>query len=267
MSRKWIAALLTLMLVLIPVFSTAQAAGEDSVGIGGIGGSGGGGGDGGGRRGRDHINVQVAGGVDVQVVTLDPVTRVPITTTKEYPIQIVDLDVKADGTAVAMTKGTQSGAYPFIYRSGTGLHIDEDAEIKIKIVFTFTLDSKLYNVERLLTFDKDDSDCSHLQKGFDFTIGKGSIGPYAPPTPTPDPTPTPVPTATPIPTPTPVPTATPVVTITPTPVPTNTPKPTATPATPKMGEEVDMWLVIFILSGLCAVAGVTLLTLRRARKK
>ncbi|MEG1882263.1 MAG: hypothetical protein RRZ24_03685 [Clostridia bacterium] len=101
-----------------------------------------------------------------------------------------------------------------------------------------------------------------------------------PATPTPIPvTPTPVPaTPTPIPatptlnptTPTPVPASqSPVIiTATPSPAPlTPTPRVTPTDDVPKTGQETDLWMVILVMVGLCAIAGIVLITVRRAHKK
>ena len=96
----------------------------------------------------------------------------------------------------------------------------------------------------------------------------------ATPTPTPvAPTPTPTPTpvaATPTPTPvapTPTPTPTPIA---PTPTPTPTPRITPYPTywyIPQTGETVDLWMVILLLTGVCAAAGIALISIKRAHKK
>lgn len=56
---------------------------------------------------------------------------------------------------------------------------------------------------------------------------------------------------------------------TPTPTPTPVPgtKPPPSQSLPQTGEVSDMWLIIMVLTGLCAITGAVLLILRRENRR
>ncbi len=201
---------------------------------------------------------------------------------------------------------SKSNAYSYEYQSVMrNLSIRANAKIDVTCKIKLTYDNEIFTIEDTYRFTSADSNCEATgeNRGIDLTVSaekrREIIIPLAPtPTPTPVVTPTPTPVITPTPTPVVTPTPTPVVTPTPTPVVTPTPTPVVTPTptptivvtaiptntptptpritptptpriyyvVPRTGEVTDMWLVILICTGLCAIAGIVLISVKRSQR-
>lgn len=235
-----------------------------------------------------HVDVRSAGSVILTVHTRNPSDQSVVVSKQTIPVEIKNIKVAADGVEIQMSgqRASESAAYPMEYQSlQRDLRLVESAQIDVTCTFGFVFNGETKQVTGTYHFKPADSNCEGTPKGVDLTITAEKIQEAmleVLPTPTPMPKQTPDPASCKI--STPVPTVTPTVapTVTPTPVPTVTPVPTATPqctVTPKptptatptdnvpaTGDYTDMWTVIFVVLGVCAIAGIVLVSVKRAHK-
>lgn len=204
----------------------------------------------------DHVDVRVDGSMQL---TLDGVMN-------SYPLTVTRVQVFVDQSELTMSGPVKSESklYPLEFQSDRKLSIAAGAVITVSCDFSYQVSAEdVRTGSGNFIFTAEQTNCESQKKGIDVTIVAERSETTITPSPTPSPTPevTPAPPAAQDPTPTPV--------LTPTPTPTLVPGTNAPPSNtlPQTGEVSDMWLIIMVLTGLCAITGAVLLILRRADRR